>query len=349
MVACEPSVPRRYIQPDDFEALLYDYQVAKTMAEENDSIGDVGADSDRAQAWEALRQSVFSKHGVTEEMFDSSLVYYTRHSDRLYKMYVSMQDRMEREAVRWGADAREISRYGADVDEGDTANIWPGERSIVLMHAAPYNYYSYMVEADSTFGKGDKVILSFDTQFLYQEGKKDCAVTLAVTFVGDSVASRTTHTTRNSHFSLEITDKDTLGIKDIKGFFCIANDMNAPKTTMRTLFVSNIRLVRMATVRPADVVADVGADIGADSSRALPPDSGAVRKGAVRPQFKDSTNAAIKREQSSSLVLPSESRVDEVNAAIKREQSSSLVLPSESRADEVKVLHPGKPLLKNKQ
>ena len=330
MVACEPSVPRRYIQPDDFEALLYDYQVAKTMAEENDSIGDVGADSDRAQAWEALRQSVFSKHGVTEEMFDSSLVYYTRHSDRLYKMYVSMQDRMEREAVRWGADAREISRYGADVDEGDTANIWPGERSIVLMHAAPYNYYSYEVETDTTFGKGDKVILSFDTQFLYQEGKKDCAVTLAVTFVGDSVASRTTHTTRNSHFSLEITDKDTLGIKDIKGFFCIANDMNAPKTTMRTLFVSNIRLVKMATVRPADVVADVGADSSlahaADSSRALPPDSGAVRKGAARPQFKDSTNAAIKRKQ-----------------------SSSLVLPSESRADEVKVSHPGKPLLKNKQ
>lgn len=249
VVACEPKVPARYIQPDDFEDLLYDYQVARTMAEENDSI------DDRDAAWATFRQAVFSKHGVSEEQFDSSLVYYTRHSDRLYKIYGSLQDRMRDEAVRWGADAREIGRWGADIAEGDTVNVWRGEPHIVLMHAPPYNFYSYVVETDTTFEKGDKVILSFDALFLYQEGKRDCVATLAVTFANDSVAVRTTHAARNARFNVEIADRDTLGIKSIKGYFCVVNDLSAPQTTMRTVFVNNIRLVRMKTVKTADVMA----------------------------------------------------------------------------------------------
>ena len=281
-LACEPSVPARYIQPADFEDLLYDYSIALTMAEEGDSI------DDRAAAWESLRLSVFDRHGVTEAQFDSSLVYYTRHADRLYKIYGSLQDRMSAEAVRWGADVRELNRYG-DIAEDDTANIWPGERNIMLMHAAPYNFYTFHVEADTTFRRGDKMILSFDTRFLYQEGKKDCAVTLAVTFGNDSTASKTTHATRNGHFSLELADRDTLGIKEVKGYLCTVNDATAPRTTtMRHLFVNNIRLVRMETVKTDDILKAAKQERDTLKNDSTTADTVAVKKNILRPTLNDS-------------------------------------------------------------
>ena len=33
MVACEPKVPKTYIQPDDMEDILYDFYVSKGMAQ----------------------------------------------------------------------------------------------------------------------------------------------------------------------------------------------------------------------------------------------------------------------------------------------------------------------------
>ena len=33
MLSCKPQVPGKYIQPDDFEDLLYDFHLADAMAE----------------------------------------------------------------------------------------------------------------------------------------------------------------------------------------------------------------------------------------------------------------------------------------------------------------------------
>ena len=35
MASCKPTVPSRYIQPDDMEDLLYDFHVAQAMADES--------------------------------------------------------------------------------------------------------------------------------------------------------------------------------------------------------------------------------------------------------------------------------------------------------------------------
>ena len=59
--------------------------------------------------------------------------------------------------------------------------------------------------------------------------------------------------------------------------------------------------------------------------------SNARKKDLPKAASAPTPKAASKREQSSSLELPSESRFNVVKAASKREQSSSLELPSESR------------------
>ena len=75
VVACKPSIPSEYIQPDDLEDILYDYHLGLAMSRQN---GGSNADYNRSLYF----QSVLKKYGVTEAEFDSSLVYYYSHAYR---------------------------------------------------------------------------------------------------------------------------------------------------------------------------------------------------------------------------------------------------------------------------
>jgi len=230
-------VPSKYIQPDLLEDILYDYHVAMGMTE-------VSGAEDAAYNRRLYRLAVLKKYGVTEADFDSSMVYYTRHADRLHTVYENLVGRLEKEAMALGSSASDVSRFGAQVALGDTADIWRGERNTVLMQTVPYNVLSYSIAADTTFHKGDRIILSFNTQFIFQEGYKDGVAMLSIRFANDSVASRTIHMSTNSRYSLELADDMSLGIKEVKGFMFLSREQNASASTMKLMFVNNIRLVK---------------------------------------------------------------------------------------------------------
>ena len=59
VVACKPSVPSEYIQPDDMEDILYDYHLALAMSRQK---GGTEMDFNRSLYF----QSVLKKYGVTE-------------------------------------------------------------------------------------------------------------------------------------------------------------------------------------------------------------------------------------------------------------------------------------------
>ena len=72
---CKPSLPGGVLSKGDMENILYDYHLAQTMAERNAS---------RSIDERTYEDAVFRKYGVTQEQFDSSLVYYMRHTGELY-------------------------------------------------------------------------------------------------------------------------------------------------------------------------------------------------------------------------------------------------------------------------
>lgn len=236
-VSCKPTVPSRYIQPDDLEDILYDYHLAGTVAEQ------MGGDVSRNAL--ALQTSVLKEHGVTQAEFDSSMVYYTRHADRLHDIYEHITTRMQKEASQLGASEAETSLGMASLN-GDTLDIWRGQRSMVLMPVMPYNLYSFEMPTDSSFHKGDGISLLFRSSFIFQDGMRDGMVVLAVTLGNDSVVSRSMHIASTSTYTLTIDDNDSLGIKTVRGFFVLnksQSDQNS-STTLRVMSVSNIRLFR---------------------------------------------------------------------------------------------------------
>ncbi len=248
LLSCKPRVPSGYIQPGDMENILYDYYMADGMA--NCEYGEV---QEQAYNNRLYKLAVLKKHGVTQSEFDSSLVYYARHADRLHSIYENIEKRLGNAAIGMGASAGDLQQFGSSVSHSDTADVWNEERSCVLHTGMPYNVLSYAIKADTAFHKGDRMVLSFDTHFIYQDGTKDGVALLAVRLSNDSVVSRTIHMSSDSHYTLNVVDDGNIGIKDVYGFIFLTKNQNTSFSTMKMMFVDNIRLVRLHNTSDSNI------------------------------------------------------------------------------------------------
>jgi len=240
LLSCKPNVPARYIQPDAMEDILYDYYLADAMAN-----GGEGEYQESSYSNGLYKLAVLKKHGVSQADFDSSLVYYARHADRLHKIYENIEKRLGNAAVALGATAGDLQQFGSMVESTDTADIWEEERSFMLSTSMLSNVLSYSVKADTAFHKGDRIILSFDTHFIYQDGTKDGVAMLAMRLDNDSVVTRTVHMSSNSHYTLSISDDRNVGVKEVYGFIFLTKKQDTSSSTMKMMFVDNIKLVRL--------------------------------------------------------------------------------------------------------
>ena len=233
--ACTPKVPKEYIQPDDMEDILYDYFVSQGIAKEE---GLDNSDYKRELYFEA----VLKKYNLTRADFDTSLVYYYTRSDRFVKVWKNVQERLGEAAIEYGASAGEVETFTTSTLTGDTANIWNGVISQVLVPYAPYNRLQYHLKADTAFRKGDSFMLTWNSNFLYQSGSKDAVAYMAVKYKNDSIVSSVTHFSVDGRSQLRIEGCDE-PVKDISGFIYLGQGFEKT-TNMRMLILSNIQLIR---------------------------------------------------------------------------------------------------------
>ena len=112
-VSCDHD--KHIISSGEMEDILYDYHLADAMAQQ--------ADGGYAKNAVAYRVAVLKKYDVSQSDFDSSMVYYMRHTDQLHTMYQHISDRMQEEADKLGAGST-----GGVTAQGDSADVWNGER-----------------------------------------------------------------------------------------------------------------------------------------------------------------------------------------------------------------------------
>ena len=240
VMACKPGVPSELIQPGELEDILYDYHVADGMAYVE------GNYSELAFRRKAYREAVLRKHGVTEAELDSSLVYYYRHTELLHDVYKELSKRLNNDAIALGSTANELSQFGSVTSQGDTATVWRSDHSLILMPQPPYNNVCFDIKADTAYHEGDKIILSFYNQYIFQEGVRDGVALLAVTFKNDSTASQTLYLSSNNQYSMSIDDTDRKGIKSVKGFVYLGRgNSGTTSQTMKIMCISHMKLMRM--------------------------------------------------------------------------------------------------------
>ena len=237
VTSCKPGVPAPYLQPRQMEDILYDYHLAQGVLQEE------GKDSEVDK--QAYKLAVLKKYGISEAEFESSMEYYMRHTERMHDIYEQLAKRFESEAIAQGASVSDLAQYGSMTAKGDTADIWVGEKSVVLSTHPPFHKVGFSIKADTAFHKGDRMMLNFDSQFIMQEGSRDGIAVLAGTFSHDSVASQIRRVMSNTHYTLQIDDQKQLGIKSVKGFLLFNRGMSNTTTTLKLLSLTNIQLIRM--------------------------------------------------------------------------------------------------------
>ena len=261
--SCKPSLPSGVLSKGKMTDILYDYHLALAMAHMDDN-------GDKGQSL-AYREAVLRKHDVTSAEFDSSMVYYMRHTELLEDVYKDLTDRYNNEITAMGGSAKEGGEFANLSATGDTANVWNLATSMVFMPVKPFNSTSFDIKVDSTFHKGDRLMLDFDAQFIYQDGMRNGVAMLAVQFGNDSIAQRTIMIQSTQHYSVELSDADSLGIKSVKGYFMLMNGDNgtgvSSQTTLKLMFLEHIKLIRMHPLKPVAAPSGSASSASSDSLR----------------------------------------------------------------------------------
>lgn len=261
--SCKPSLPSGVLSKGKMTDILYDYHLALAMAHMDDN-------GDRGQSL-AYREAVLRKHDVTSAEFDSSMVYYMRHTELLEDVYKDLTDRYSNEITAMGGNVSSGGEFANLSATGDTANVWNLATSMVFMPVKPFNSTSFDIKVDSTFHKGDRLMLDFDAQFIYQDGMRNGVAMLAVQFGNDSIAQRTIMIQSTQHYSVELSDADSLGIKSVKGYFMLMNGDNgmgvSSQTTLKLMFLEHIKLIRMHPQKPVAAPSGSSPSASSDSLR----------------------------------------------------------------------------------
>lgn len=287
VMGCKPSLPSGIISRGEMEDILYDYHISQSMANQV---------ADQGVSQRVYEDAVLQKYGVSKDEFDRSLAYYMRHTEELEKLYENIETRLKNEAQALGSSTADAGQFGAMGVQGDTANVWTEARSMVLLPQAPFNQSSFVIKADTAFHAGDSLMLSFDCNFIYQDGTRNACVFMSIRLGNDSIVSNFVQLSMPGHQNLRVQDYDRKGIKEIRGYIVLSKSQSEleSQTTLQLMFVSNIQLIRMhSTDQPTPAGATVDtiqtAPVTGDTSRtiALPPQGERLRmmkpRGPLKP------------------------------------------------------------------
>jgi hypothetical protein len=217
------------------EDLIYDYHVAQGIAMQQDG----SQDYNRRLNFEL----VLKKHGLTQAQFDSSLVYYYTRADRFQEIYKHVLERLNNEAEKYGAAVSEGPIKAASLS-GDTADVWKGNRALMLLNDRPYHLYQFAQKADTAYRAGDSFMLSMNTTWLMQQGNRQATVYLAITYANDSTVKQYSTVSSSGNTTLRIPYCKER-VKEIKGFvMCGMRPSTDDTNSLCVLFVNNIQLFR---------------------------------------------------------------------------------------------------------
>ena len=266
LTGCKPKVPSKYIQPDDMEDLIYDYHIAQGVASQESG----NPDYQKRLTFEM----VLKEHGVTQAEFDSSLVYYYTRADRFQEIYKNVGERLNKESEKYGGAAvSAVQTFAKASLNGDTVDVWNGNRALMLLNDRPYHLYQFSQKTDTSFHAGDSFMMTMNNTWLMQNGNRQAVVYLAITYDNDSTAKQYNTITGSGVTTLRIPYCKEK-VKEIKGFvMCGMRPAKDNANNLCLLFVDNIQLYKFRNKLIEQPAAAQTTQIDSTAVRQLKPDS----------------------------------------------------------------------------
>lgn len=246
--SCKPGRPSGILSDKEMEDVLVDYHLAKGMAE--------CQDRDRDKYLYLYVRAALSKHGVTEARFDSSLVWYSRHSEQMADIYKSVMKRIETQANIHGISepTGDDNPFRNLTSEGDTADVWADKRFVTLLPERLHCLYRFSLPADSTFMKGDSFIWHFKVHKISVANATslEAQALFRLEYANDSVMYTHSNLMASTTYDLRVNPDrglDTVPLKRVGGFIYMT-PAKEPQPTVTALIVQDFSLVRMHRQKP---------------------------------------------------------------------------------------------------
>lgn len=231
LFGCGKKVPKDIIQPQAMEDLLYDYHLATTLS------NDLPYNENYKK--EAYLAYVFKKHHVTEAEFDSSMVWYSRHSDEMTTIYENLQKRMETTAEQMKKQTvRHTGEFAMSLS-GDTVDLWQDRTVYWLTPFELTNKLAFEIKADTSFHEKDRLVWEADVTFRPKGLRSGRLVMgLNLTFDNDSTQGITRVISMPGMQRLVITPDSAFKYKNVTGFMYYTGEKET------SVLVSRIQLMR---------------------------------------------------------------------------------------------------------
>lgn len=190
--ACTSRTGGRKILPaDEMAHVLYDYQLANSLAQEdnqgmNSSDGMIVTPSDSLLAeshrnYLKYRTAVFSKYNISESDYKHSLAFYLRNPEEMKRLNLQIEQVI--------AEVNRESSGGNRVANGAADSVMLWQKDHVLLDAATSNRFVYEGSAKGKRMRNDALVLSFDAQWLYGGGSKQAQTFVTAVYDNDSLAT----------------------------------------------------------------------------------------------------------------------------------------------------------------
>jgi len=262
LLSCDKT-PRGVLSQNDMADLIVDLELAEAYIDTHSSefMGD--------SAKQVMKQSVFKKHGITQQDYDSSLVWYAHNMEDYTKAYDKavgiLKKRYEkteknhpdnnREAqsiegatVAQGSPTRnpvpgagtprpmanrKLSKLGADV-KGDTADLWQGKRYYTLTQGARRGFIPFDLLPDANKEPGDRYQLAYKLM----RGGNEFKVSLNVDYTDGATAQITRGTNSDGWVTIDVQSDTARHVRRIYGY--VSYDMKRG----RIAYVDSLMLIR---------------------------------------------------------------------------------------------------------
>lgn len=231
LACCQVKRPDTVLSDGQMEEVLYDYHMAKAMADElpyNESYKKV-----------LYLESVFRKHGITEAEFDSSMAWFARYPDVLTRIYEQVNARLKKER---GDINHLVAVRNNKPDEsrpGDSVDIWSWRRIYRLTGMPLDNKVVFSFPVDTNFRDRDTLRWTARFQFSRRIPAWQAPVISMQILYKDDTLTTVNRVERSGVQTLSLY-ADTLGaMKEVRGFIYLPK-----QDSLSCLLIDRIQLMR---------------------------------------------------------------------------------------------------------
>ena len=230
LAACSHD-PDYVIGEKDMVDLLVDVHKAEAVIESNYNQYSSKADKKK------LREAVFLKHGITQEQFDTNLVWYGHHIEDYMKIYEQVVERLK-------AENEEAKKLLAEDNSqtmsqpGDSVDVWKQRRAHVFDTRQASNLLTFDIAPDENFRTRDYFELRFKVLLLPKLSVKP-QVYLAARHINHDIVYNQLDIDREGWHSLPLQTDSAMALSRINGYIVLPM-----QTVPGTMYVDSLTLIR---------------------------------------------------------------------------------------------------------